>query len=74
MESEQEIEEQHFKESTKSNINIVHEDLSDVSDLEESLGGNLDADDKMTENESKRGDVITENNNSPDNKQVFMIY
>lgn len=73
MESDQESEHQFKEENRRPEINISHEDLSDVSDLEESLGGNLDNDDITNEEDSKKNEISTENkNSSPETKQVLL--
>lgn len=75
MESDQENDVKDFKEVVRRpEINISHEDLSDVSDLEESLGGNLDNDDIVNEEGSKRDEITSENKSvSPDAKQVIIF-
>lgn len=71
----------HFKEGgplfkdegRRHGINISHEDLSDVSDLEESLGGNLDNDDNSIDGEVQKVGISQENKTlSPDAKQVIL--
>lgn len=72
MESDQESDHPVKEETRRPEINISHEDLSDVSDLEESLGGNLDNDDIINE-ESKKSELSMDNkNSSPDTKQVII--
>lgn len=75
MESDQENDSQRFKEEKRRpEINISHEDLSDVSDLEGSIGGNLE-NDGMNEGDPKKDGEPTEYKNlSPDSKQVILMY
>lgn len=74
MESDQENDSQRFKEENRRpEINISHEDLSDVSDLEGSIGENLE-NDGMNDNDTKNDEEPNEYNNlSQESKQVRIM-
>lgn len=70
MESDQENDSHRFKEEKcRPELNISHEDLSDVSDLEESIGDHLD--NENSEDYSKKDEVSSESKHLvPESKQV----
>lgn len=69
MESDQDIDSHRFKEEKRCpDLNISHEDLSDVSDLEGSLADHLDK--ENAEEYSTKDELSRESKHIPDSKQV----